>query len=217
MYQSLHGVELHDVWPSQQDASRRWIERCRDSGWKAHLLVVPRRGGDLEQVGEGLPEDFSRWLCGLALDGHPLWLHGLTHSDGNGGDAEFRRLDGEQIRQRLDLGRRDWNMAGLPGFEGFCPPCWKACGQLPGEVAQAGIALTANRWGWRDAEGFHLAPAVSSWGPGLVGRIWDLTLCIQVAILERLRIRWRLVLHPQDLGRPSGRRLGKILERAGRS
>jgi len=210
-YQFLCHVELHDVWPSHQDASSKWIAACAKAGWKPLLLVVPRYRGGLVSVGEGLPEDFCHWLAELAVAGYPLWLHGLTHCDELGSDAEFKRIDGQAMRTRIDLGRRDWNSAGLPGIDGFCAPCWKSSCVLPRMAALEGISRTASRWGLRDAQGFHLCVAVSSWGPGLFGRIWDATLGLQARALQRLGIPWRLVLHPQDLEGRAGQAFLRIL------
>lgn len=215
-YQSLRQVELHDVWPSLQDECRVWIDACARAGLRPHLLVVPRRGGDLISIGEGLPEDFCVWLAELAAQGYPLWMHGLTHCHPEGGDAEFRELDGEEMRRRIDLGRRDWNSAGLPGFVGFCAPCWKSSCVLPRMAALEGIGLTASRWGVRDGRGLRFCPALTSWGPGLFGKVWDRTLGLQARLLLALGIPWRLVLHPQDLDTAAGSRLLAVLERLGR-
>ncbi|MEN9354503.1 MAG: hypothetical protein RL318_1828 [Fibrobacterota bacterium] len=216
-YQSLCHVEIHDVWPSHQAASQAWIAACLESGWKPVLLVVPRRGGSLVSSGEGLPEDFCKWLSGHSVAGLPLWLHGLTHVDAKGGDAEFRTLEGDAMRRRLDLGRRDWNSAGLPGFEGFCAPCWKSSCVLPRMAALEGIYHTASRWGLRDVKGFHLCVAVSSWGPGWLGLLWDTTLEAQAWLLQRLEIPWRLVLHPQDLEGRAAPAFRRILKRVART
>lgn len=163
-----------------------------------------------------MPEDFCRWLSELAAQGHPLWMHGLTHCHSEGGDAEFRDLDGEEMRRRIDLGRRDWNSAGLPGFVGFCAPCWKSSCVLPRMAALEGIGLTASRWGLRDGDGLRFCPALTSWGPGLFGKVWDRTLGLQARLLQALGIPWRLVLHPQDLHTAAGSRLLAVLERLGR-
>jgi predicted deacetylase len=176
------------------------------------LLVVPRHAGNLQRSGEGMPESFCDWLRGLSERGHRLWLHGLVHADPLGGEAEFRTLSSDEMRRRLDLGRRDWNVAGLPGFEGFCPPCWKAPGQLASVAAEEGFLRTASRWGIREQGHFELLPAVSSWGgDSPLARAWGKGIGMQVRMLEKLHLPWRLVLHPQDLESPVESRLAALL------
>lgn len=211
-YQYLRRVELHDVWPSHRERCVAWLERCEAAGRCVDLLVVPRHAGNLQRSGEGMPEPFCDWLRDLSDHGHRLWLHGLVHADALGRDAEFQELSSDEMHRRLDLGRRDWNVAALPGFEGFCPPCWKAPGLLASVAAEEGFLRTASRWGIREQGRFELLPAVSSWGgDSPLARTWDKGLGMQVRMLERLRLPWRLVLHPQDLNTPVGNRLASLL------
>jgi len=212
-YQHFLRVELHDVWPSLQDGCRRWLDACRAAPEKVDLLVVPRRGGDLSRPGEGLPESFCAWLREREALGNVLWLHGLTHDAPDGSDAEFRRLDPEEIRQRLELGRRDWNESGLAPFAGFCPPCWKASCNLSQVAAQEGLRATASRWGLRENGTFRLCPAITSFGGnGLLAWLWNRSLPLQVRLLELGGIPWRLVLHPQDHGTAASKPLTNLLQ-----
>jgi len=205
-------VELHDVWPSSQGDCQRWLDACSIAQEKVDLLVVPRHGGDLSRPGEGLPEAFCAWLRSRENLGNVLWLHGLTHGCPEDGDAEFRTLDPEEICQRLELGRRDWNESGLGPIAGFCPPCWKCSSNLSQVVAQEGIRITASRWGLRENGSFRLCPAITSFGGnGLLARLWNYSLPLQVRLLERISIPWRLVLHPQDHDTGAGKPLTKFL------
>ncbi len=175
-------------------------------------MVVPRHGGDLRRGGEGLPEAFCIWLRELSRRGHSLWMHGLTHVDGKGGEAEFSRLRVMEIRQRLQLGLRDWTAAGLPAPAGFCPPCWKASVVLAMAAAREGFHTVASRWGVRKSGDFGLALAVSSWGGrSLLARLWNRSIPLQVCLLERFRIPWRLALHPQDFDSAAGDHLVRYL------
>lgn len=203
-------IRLHDVSPLTWDACLEWIELCASLGLPPiDLFVIPRHEGGPASRGAGLPKDFVRKLRELHGQGHPLWIHGWTHSRGDS-DREFEGMDAVEVADRSRRALLDWREAKLPEPAGFCPPCWIfPLSALP-SLFQQGYRVVDLRFGEATPGRTFRSPAISTWGGnGLWARFWSRTLPWQRRLLAPLPTR--IALHPQDLRSPHRRSMEHVL------
>jgi predicted deacetylase len=225
-------VVLHDVAPSTWAACLRVLTlvqaEARAAGVRLPLtlLVVPAMHG------APATSRFVRWLHHLALHGHELALHGLTHRDeappGGGwhdhalrqwytaGEGEFAALDRVESARRLSLARA-WAQALRLPVSGFVAPAWLLSPDAWRAVESAGFAYTCTLdeiVAWPGRRRLH-APSIvfstrSAWRRA-ASVVWNTQLGRWLARAPLLRLE----LHPADADHPAvGRCWTRILARA---
>jgi predicted deacetylase len=204
-------IHLHDVSPYTWDACAEWIELCASLGLPPlDLFVIPRHEGGPSDRGAGLPADFVKRLRALRNAGHPLWIHGWTHRNPDGGEGEFSGMDPVQVADRSRRALLDWKAAGLPDPEGFCPPRWDIPSEALPSLFQMGFKQVDLRMGVARPGEMDWSPAISTWGrSGWISNAWNLSLPAQRWMMGPLSPR--VVLHPQDVHGTARRAMERVL------
>ncbi|WUI02560.1 polysaccharide deacetylase family protein [Spirillospora sp. NBC_00431] len=212
-------VSVHDVAPSTATATRRWLADLDERGVPATLLLIPAPFGD----GPALPGDpvLVGHLHEAAARGHELALHGYRHAGVPGGPrwrrgvnrvlvrgaGEFWTLTEQQAVRRLRDGLDLLADAGIE-VAGFTPPGWLASPGTRRALSALGFAYwTSHLAVHRLPDGpVRRMPALSH-RPGAAGERAGARLMVDAArTFARLRMPFRIALHPADLARPGLRR-----------
>ncbi|TYB49706.1 DUF2334 domain-containing protein [Actinomadura chibensis] len=212
-------VSVHDVAPDTASAARRWLADLDERGVPGTLLLIPGPFGD----GPALPDDADlvEDLHAAARRGHELALHGYRHEGVPGGTpwrrgvnrvlvrgaGEFWTLTEEQARQRLRAGLESLADAGID-VVGFTPPGWLASPGTRHALAALGFAYWTSHLAVHRLPGgpIRRMPALSH-RPGGTGERAGARLMVDAArTFARLRMPFRIALHPADLTRPGLRR-----------
>jgi predicted deacetylase len=212
-------VSVHDVSPGTASAARRWLADLDERGVPATLLLIPGPFGD----GPALPDDAGlvEHLHAAAGRGHELALHGYRHEGVPGGPpwrrgvnrvlvrgaGEFWTLTEDQARRRLRAGLETLADAGID-VVGFTPPGWLASPGTRHALAALGFAYWTSHLAVHRLPGgpIRRMPALSH-RPGGTGERAGARLMVDAArTFARLRMPFRIALHPADLTRPGLRR-----------
>ncbi|GAA4064047.1 DUF2334 domain-containing protein [Actinomadura miaoliensis] len=208
-------VSVHDAAPVTAEAVQQWLDDLDERGVPSTVLVIPGSYGG----GPALPDapDLVRFLHKAAVHGHELSLHGLEHRDVPGGPpwrrtvnrvlargaGEFWSLSEAQARARLRTGLDILTDADI-GVVGFTPPGWLASPGTRRALAALGFTY------WTSQLGVHCLPGgpsrrmpALSHRPGGAGEQAGAHLMTRAArAFARVRMPFRIALHPADLSRP---------------
>jgi predicted deacetylase len=207
---------LHDVAPARWRACRRVLDAVAAAAAASGqglppmtLLVVPQWHGD-----ERAPEEYLRWLRGMARAGHQLALHGCTHRDDEpvkglrqvllrrcftAGEGEFAALSRAQAQARLQQGRAWAAQHDLP-LAGFVAPAWLLSDGAWDALRDSGLDHTAGP-GWVMAlpQGARVrAPSLMYSSRSAPRRALSLAWNRALAWRQRHAPVLRLDLHPDD-------------------
>lgn len=162
MFRARVHVSLHDVSPAWDAEIDHALAMCADFGIKPGLLVVPDFHGRAPLASR---PRYAGKLRALQGAGHEIFLHGYFHrarpanegpaGDGrptgvthafaqavvSAGEAEFSDVTRSEARERLAMGKKVLEDAGL-AIDGFVPPAWSSPPWLADELAQMGITYT---------------------------------------------------------------------------
>ncbi|TDD31859.1 DUF2334 domain-containing protein [Actinomadura sp. KC06] len=228
-------VSVHDVAPSTAAATRRWLADLDERGVPATLLLIPAPFGDgpalpddpvlVKDLHEAAARGHELALHGYrheGVPGGPPWRRGVNRVLVRGA-GEFWTLTEQQARQRLRAGLDLLADARIEPA-GFTPPGWLASPGTRQALAALGFAywtshLAVHRLPDGPSSSPHPPPSnrrapLAVWRmpalshrPGAAGERAGARLMVDAArTFARLRMPFRIALHPADLTRPGLRR-----------